>query len=168
MSRNSKKLFFTVSLVALIVLAFGAGVLISKKDQKTYANQTPVDTTNVLGASVSNEKVTLKVASIDQKNPESTDTQSLKKVSLKIEIDNHTPTVLQFSPGLDLKIVTEDSSEFIPTMKFVSSDEVLGGPIASGQKQNYEVSFELPADSVPSKLIYSPGQNTKSLEISLK
>lgn len=145
-----------------ILLILGSSLVVGSKlgsngYKKVYKVQDQ-SVKEVLGVSVNNKVVELKVNSKTKKGP---------RVTLNISIKNNTPEVLQFSPGLSLRAIDDLGASHLVTMKFVSPDLVIGGPIGSGKSTTLDVDFEVENSSDLVKLIYQPGQASEKLEIKL-
>ncbi len=134
------------------------GIRQSNKGQtKTYRLEQPV-TKQVLGVSVSSGLVDININS---------KTLRASRLTINIQIKNNSINILQFSPGLNLKLVDSEGIEYLPTMKFVDPAVVLGGPINSGQRLTLDIDFEVPETTSLEKLVYQQDQVSEKLEIKL-
>lgn len=146
------KVLFIVLLLLVFSTSLYVGVKANDKPKKFTYIQNPAE---VLSASTTSDSG----SKIDIIKSETSFTASgldsgTKKVSVTFDLANKSDKILEFSPGLNLRLVDNAGIEYAPTMKFANSDTIIGGPTLPGQKNNYSVDFEVPIDSNLTNLLY--------------
>lgn len=167
--KNSYKIKKTLLVLPLCLLLIGgifAGTNLSRKsDQKKLYSYK--ETGSVLGASVSNQSVTVSADKIKQETEAEGLIQGYRRVTLTITIQNNSANIIQFSPGLNIKALDKSGVSYYPTMKFNAPGVAIGGPIDSGQKLTLDIDFEVPETTSLEKLVYQQDQVSEKLEIKL-
>lgn len=167
MPKNNLKKYLYILPIGLVILGgFILGTNLSKNSgMKKYAYKDAGS--KVLGTSVTNQSITVSAEGY-KSDPLTGGLESGKqKMTVTVSLANNSAETLQFSPGLNLKLLGSDGSEYLPTMKFYPADQTIGGPINSGSSARYDIDFELPSSATPKQLIYQKDESSKKLEINL-
>lgn len=151
-NKTSVKIIFIVCLVIVFGASLSVGLKI-KDNPKTYTYAQ--NSKEVLSASTTaDSNVEINVIKTDTNFATNGLGSGMKKVSVSFELKNNQDKVLEFSPGLNLKLIDSSGNKHEPTMKFADPNVVIGGPILPSQTGNYTVDFEVPIDSNLSSLSY--------------
>lgn len=80
------------------------------------------------------------------------DEAQTKRVSINVSIKNNTDQTLELSPGLHLHLIDTSGVFYSYTAQFLAQNEIVGGPVLSGQSIYIDLDFIIPQQSTPAKL----------------
>lgn len=151
---NVKQRLLLLALIAgLATLVFGASYAVEQKNKSELATSVPTATvasvqeTQVLGAQISKTGVYSIIAS-------ATETQGTY-VKIPVQVTNTSDEVVQFSPGLQFKLVGTQSKT-VKTIEVPTGTTLFaGGPIAAGQTLSGDIYF-VPFTSETYELAFYP------------
>lgn len=88
----------------------------------------------------------------------------LRHYQVTMALTNISDSVIQFSPGLQVFIVTETGERTVATAKFLDPKTVIGGPIANGGTWQGTLDFELSDTAMPLKIVIEKDASSRTIE----
>jgi len=88
----------------------------------------------------------------------------LRHYQVTMALTNISDSVVQFSPGLQVFIVTESGERTAATAKFLDPETVIGGPIATGETWQGMLDFELSDTAMPSNIVIEKDASSRTIE----
>ncbi|MBP6962696.1 DUF4352 domain-containing protein [Candidatus Saccharibacteria bacterium] len=150
MTFSESKSFRITTLIALItsvsLVVIGSSIIIDKKNKSLQVHQTvvasdvnPVSSVAVLGEQVDSTSTDYAVTAKEFKYDD--------YVEYKVTIENTSNKRVEFSPGLQFKMVDIDNSTLSNVIQPKNTVLMPGGPIEVGQKTTGSIFFENPIGS---------------------
>lgn len=98
---------------------------------------------------------------------DATGSVGVKRASINVSVANLGNEVLQVSPGMQMTLITDSGKPYSVTAKYLSENEVIGGPVETGDTKTMIVDYEIPSSETPDKLIYQKDLATPQTEVKL-
>lgn len=95
------------------------------------------------------------------------DALAVKRVSVRLQITNKSSAELVISPGFQMFLLDENQHIYNVTARYLAEGASIGGPIASNQKMELTVDFDILPTASPKQFKFQTDATSEPIEVRL-